>query len=529
LATLSLIYDLPEAFRPQDLESLSSAGCRLVKEPVHQYICRYLDTFDWRLHDAGEVLEFFQSSKSIHLIWRRLNSGQILLNQVVHKVPRFSADCQIPGVRQRLEPVIERRALQEKLSVVSEISGLRVVDDNEKTLVRLDVRRDHINLPQSIRQIPLPPKLYVYPYRGYEKELKHILTLLRERLHLVPCTLDPLVSGLQAMGVKAGGYSSHWRYPLLPEQPAPIAVRHILRQLLGIIEANRPGSCQNQDSEFLHDLRRAVIRTRYLTALLRDLLGRTAVNRFEQEFEWLEQVTRPCRDMDRFMELFNSFQARLPQPQQPYLAPFREFLREHKLQEQQQLCTALESPRYQRLLESWEPFLSKEPPAAELVGMGGRPIAALASDLIDNTYQEVLEQGNVITPSTGVDALISMYHNTKGLYFLVEFFRDLFPEKQIQAIFKPLEAMRMNLEDFRDLEVQRQALVVYRDAMLEEQRLTHSSLQAMEQLVRDLALQEQEIRKSFAPSFKKFSTAKAAAAFHALRAEGTTAVEVART
>ena len=68
---------------------------------------------------------------------------------------------------------------------------------------------------------------------------------------------------------------------------------------------NEKGIIDDIDSEFLHDFRVAVRRTRSLLGQIRYVLPKRRVTRFKRDFAWLGEVTGPARDMDVYLLSFN--------------------------------------------------------------------------------------------------------------------------------------------------------------------------------------------------------------------------------
>ena len=47
------------------------------------------------------------------------------------------------------------------------VSNLRVINDDRKTLVRMEMRQDRALLPQSTKHFTLPGTLHLFPLRGF--------------------------------------------------------------------------------------------------------------------------------------------------------------------------------------------------------------------------------------------------------------------------------------------------------------------------------------------------------------------------
>src|SRR5205814_6144881 len=96
-----------------------------------------------------------------------------------------------------------------------------------------------------------------------------------------------------------------------PHQPAAVAVATVLASLLDTLEANVPGTIADIDTEFLHDLRIAVRRTRSALKLAGDVLPAGLAARFRPGFKWLGDLTTPTRDLDVYLLGFGGMAAGL--------------------------------------------------------------------------------------------------------------------------------------------------------------------------------------------------------------------------
>ena len=103
---------------------------------------------------------------------------------------------------------------------------------------------------------------------------------------------------LRQLGAPDPGDASALSLDLPPTVRADVGARQIHLALLGILVANEPGVRANLDTEFLHDFRVAVRRTRSLLRQIRDVFPPDAVQHFSTEFAWVGRLTGPPRDID---------------------------------------------------------------------------------------------------------------------------------------------------------------------------------------------------------------------------------------
>ncbi len=128
---------------------------------------------------------------------------------------------------------------------------------------------------------------------------------------MTPTPLSPLGSVLAAAGRQPGDYSGKIDVKLTPEMPARRAMQAVLLQLLNTLEADVPGTVRDTDTEFLHDLRVAVRRSRSAVRLCGDVLAAGVPEAFRGEFKWLGDVTAPSRGLDVYLLGYGDMAGRL--------------------------------------------------------------------------------------------------------------------------------------------------------------------------------------------------------------------------
>ena len=141
-------------------------------------------------------------------------------------------------------------------------------------------------------------------------------------------------------------------------------------QLLATIEANLPGTLADVDTEFLHDLRVAVRRTRSVAAPARRRVPARAAGRASaREFRWLQQVTgpdpRPRRLPARVRRAARDAAGRAARRTSSRCASV---LAERRRTSSDAMARALRSARARALLADWAVFLD-----GLVAGTGGRP------------------------------------------------------------------------------------------------------------------------------------------------------------
>jgi len=219
----------------------------------------WLDTFDWRLYQAGFSLE--------HRIASGLNDylltdghGELLTVSASSVRWPALADALPPGpLRDRLAGLAWVRAILPVARATSTVRQLRVLNDDLKTIALLTFTQLEVPGPDAA---PPQARLSVTAIRGYQAQTGRIIRELTETAGLAPATCSALETALAAAGRRPGDYTGKIDVQLTAAMPARRAVTRVLLQLADTLQANVPGTVRDTDTEFLHDLRVAVRRTR---------------------------------------------------------------------------------------------------------------------------------------------------------------------------------------------------------------------------------------------------------------------------
>ena len=477
------------------------------------------DTFDWRLHAQRSVLEHQRilgrprprkgSAPAVPwLVWRSIDTGEVLGHLAIEDVPRFAADLPDGPTAARLRSLVDMRALLPLVTIRSEQVALRLLDDEGKTEARVVIDQAALPAPDH----PLPPLVEVVPVRGYPRAAVRLTALLAAQVVLRPVTTDVVEQGLAAAGFSPGDYSSKLKVKLDADAPALDGFVAVLGALLATMEANEFGTRADTDSEFLHDYRVAVRRTRSVLAMAAGVIPPERLDHLRAEFKWLGDITTPTRDFDVYLLTYPDFEASLPDPIRPDLRPLWAFLLEQQRRAQRDLVAELDSPRYETLLADYRSWLAS--PRADVaagdpavVPDAGRPAAAVAAARTWKAYRRLARDGRRITNESPAVALHDLRKDAKKLRYALECFGSLFPADEIAALVKDLKAVQDVLGEFQDCEVQKGSLRGFGEALVvDDGPGAAPTLMAMGYLVEQLDERERTARDQFAARFHRFDS-----------------------
>ncbi|KAA3605455.1 MAG: CHAD domain-containing protein [Planctomycetota bacterium] len=486
----------------------------------------YLDSFDWRLWRAGWILETVQAGNGWQ--WRlfprpgaspsssnggkkKENPYQEFRGRLNSSRKQYAAEHLPDGpIADRIRPLIGIRALLPRLELDIQGRELPLVDGRQKTVVRLRQQRRHLRNPlwaaaaeQAGAEVTLEDPLLLKSVRGFEKPLRQVAAYFTENGWQTQPT-STLLSDFEALELEPGQDPARYVLTIDPEAPAGQVTRDVFLTLLDNMESCLDGCLAGWDTEFLHDFRVAIRRTRSIQGQMRLLFQGPTYDRFRQSFRWLGGLTGPTRDLDVLHLKLAGYQAGLPVAVQQSLGDLDRYLERHEAQVRRKMVRSLRTQRAQRLLLDWRTWLlagteSQQTVAAEV------PVSQIAAARIWKIYRRVLKKGKALTPQSPAEGLHEVRLDCKKLRYLMEMYRGAFPGS-IRRCIRVLKGLQDNLGDFNDYEVHQ---VLFRAEALqavEKKAASEQILLAVGRLLEVLDQRQQGEREAFAGRFREFAT-----------------------
>ena len=504
---MSLQFDFPASLTAEKfIAKLGNKACtQLVSR---QYSLKtYYDSFDWRLYTNGITCEFNRSKAASTLVLRNLENDLIIASTEIKEVPAFSQQFQSEEIRSVLDPLLEMRALLPVCTLDYEVYYLNIINNDEKTVLRL-VFEEHDLFNNRVT---------LQPIKGYDKAAEHVIEILTTKLGLTPTNKPLLLTALKLQGRKPNDYSSKLNINLDPDMRADIAAKYIYSHLLKAIKDNEQGTIADTDSEFLHDFRVAVRRTRAGLSQLKGVLPDKISAYYAEFFSWLGQITGPTRDLDVYLLNFAHYKSSLPASIRDDLNPLHEFLLAKQQKAQKELAKKLRSAKYLSTIYEWEQYLKAQAPLKSVEPNAKLTIKQLADRRLWKNYKRVLQEGDAITEQSPSEALHELRKSCKKLRYLMEFFQSLYPENQIKHFIKNLKGLQEVLGNFQDYAVQENTLKLFGEEMLNN-NVHANTLLAMGVLIQNLDILRDNARKDFSAKFATFKHEENQSAFKSLLA-----------
>jgi CHAD domain-containing protein len=465
----------------------------------------WLDTFDWRLYRAGLVLEYQHEQRGGRLVLSQ--DGAVLAEQPVTdwrpRRPCLAENLPAGSVRDRIGKLVSPRALLPVVKTVGTVSVTRLLNADGKTVARLIV--DSTTATQADLTAGLPPRLTIAEVRGYPGQARKAARLVESVPGVFVADQGVFAAALSALGRHPADYSSSVKTEITAQMPASVAVAILLLRLLDTLELNVDGVIRDIDTEFLHDLRVSVRRTRSAIKLLGDVLPADLAGHYAAEFKWIGDLTTPTRDLDVYLLGFGPMIEHLVSASAADLEPFRAFLVKRRAREVRRLIAALRSPRFRATTEDWRKALLEVRDAGGPKKRRNITAAELAVSRTDRVFRRVAARGAKITADSPPESLHDLRKRCKELRYLLEFFAPLYDPAAYRKVVGDLKQLQDCLGEFQDSQVQREEIHALADAMLAERSAPAATLLAMGELAAWLAISQDEARADFSLRFAKFA------------------------
>ncbi|WYD79907.1 MAG: CHAD domain-containing protein [Candidatus Electrothrix gigas] len=521
LAQLS--RQLPDPATLEELANKLKQKYTVQDTPTQTTNRNFYDSFDWRLY-SKDILCFEQHNRLYltDLIGCELTPSLPLAGKKI----RFHQELPVSALQEKIKPLLEMRALLLQSSFSQTTWQLRILNKDEKTVVmitcseRYEAGQQDKQNEQNEQQDEQPIcSVRLQEVRGYEKWFQRVEQDLQEFGIPMPCTKEQeLRIALAGKGRTPKDYTSKFSVMLKPEMDGLTATKAIYRDLLTTMQANEQGILDDLDSEFLHDFRVAIRRTRSGLSMLKKVMEPDITARFAQDFRHLGKITGPVRDLDVYLLMEEDYKARLPEHLQKGLRYFFDDLAAQRTEEQAKLVKALRSSEYTTIINDWEEYLKKENNTEDTEGAeeatqptekppkAAKRIDKIANTIIQKRFQRVLRDGQAITPDSPDESLHRLRIQGKKLRYSLEFFSSLYPSKEMKYLIKQLKNLQNNLGLFNDLSVQQDMLNAYLDELKPNSTKSQQISAAIGGLLTNLYHEQQQVRCEFEETFRCFSS-----------------------
>jgi len=470
------------------------------KEPAVSESFAVYDTFDWRLFNKSLVL--YGSGNKLFL--RKLAKNEIMHSIEISPLPVFIWEFPDSELKNQLAPIIKMRALLQLIELDSRSTPYRILNQDEKTVVRLVY--EEIRPSRNKDEPALATHLWLKPVKGYPKYSRNLAKRFEEAGLTISKEEDIYFKALEEVDKKPGSYSAKVKIKIDPGMRSDEATKIILRFLLQVMRINEANIGKDLDTEFLHDFRVAIRRTRSALGQIKFVFPMETTDRFKKDFAFVGKLSNELRDLDVYLLNADTYKAMLPPVLRDDIDPLFDYLHKKRSRALQKVIRSLKTKRYAGILDDWEVFLNEPPQDFPNATKAELPIIDLARKRIYKKYRSIVKAGNLITENTEDEMLHVLRIHCKKLRYLMEFFSNLFPRKKINVLIDQLKKLQDNLGDFNDLCVQEEYLLNITKEMPANHRQIKKPLVAIGSLIGTLGRERQMVKDAFAETFTDFAS-----------------------
>jgi len=467
-----------------------------------------LDTFDGRLRATGLSAERSAGRAASSTLTLREPGAPPRKAKVAPAARHLAGELPAGPVRDRLATVLGVRALLPLVRVRSRTRSLAVLNRDAKTVVRLEVEQGQV-VGEGRKPAALAPRLRMQPVLGYDKAFERIARVLTRELGLANAPVPLFDEAVAVVGGRPAGASSKVGVKLAPGTSAHDAVGTVLSRLADIADDNLPGTLEDLDTEFLHDLRVSVRRARSVLRELRGVYPTAVRAHLRGELRWVQALTTPVRDLDVQLLEWDKLTGALPRARRADLAPLCRLLSRHRADAFRTLRRGLRGRRFAESLAEWR-ALAACPPAPD--AGADRPRAELAIEAvvghrIRSVYRRMVRDGLRIGDESPPEALHDLRKRGKELRYLLELFGSLFPGSVVKPMVSALKGLQDVLGRFQDRAVQTQRLRGLGDELAAEPG-GPAALMSLGLAVEALLADQGAAREDFAERFEVFASSQ---------------------
>jgi len=496
----NLKFKLPDGHNEKQFFGKLADRYAIIREPTVTERFTICDTFDWRIFNKSMV--FFASGNRLFL--RKLAEDKIRYSAESPSFPFFIWDFPDGELRRQLAPIIKMRALLKLVDVQSRSVPYRILNPDEKTVARMAYEEFHPRRRKN--KSALVTHLWLRPVKGYPKYLRTLARLFQEAGLKIIKEEDVFFKALEVVDKKPGDYSAKLNIQLDPNMCSDQATKIILCFLLQVMRINEANIEKDLDTEFLHDFRVAIRRTRSALGQIKYVFPVKTTDRFKKDFAFVGKLSNALRDLDVYLLNEDKYKAMLPPMLRNDIDPLFDHLRKKRSKALQNVIRGLKAKKYAKILKDWEAFLNKPQRDSETTSNAKRPVIDLSRNRIYKKYRNVVKVGSQILENTEDEMLHVLRIDCKKLRYLMEFFSSLFPRKKINVLIKQLKKLQDNLGDFNDLRVQEEYLLNIIKELPATQRQLKTTLVAIGSLVGALGRERRMVKETFADTFTDFAS-----------------------
>ncbi len=402
----------------------AAPGYTIEPGPTKQLHDTYFDTADWRLHHAGFTCRVRQKPAGAELTLKSMASAVDAVRsrrEVNDPLPpgETSPDAASGPSAALVATLAGRRPLLPIFELRTERQIFNLSDDaGALAEIALDITTIPVGEDTRVRL----SRVEVEVDAAAVGRARPFVDLMTAAMGLAPAITSKFESALVATG---------HRIPPFPPELGPATVTGdmtaaeaayaVLRRQFAAMLMHEAGTRLGEDPEHLHDMRVATRRMRAAMSAFRLYVPRAEP--YRRELGWLAAVLGAVRDLDVQLENLASWRASAV-ARSDALAPLDAILRSRRDLARARMLTALNSRRYDHLIERLTAWLRRGP--SRRFAPGREPILLIGPGVIEKRYRRLRGRGDAITPASPPADYHTLRIDGKRLRYALEFLAPIY-------------------------------------------------------------------------------------------------------
>lgn len=404
----------------------------------------------------------------------------------------FWWDINNEAIRALLKDIIDARALNEIFKMTINTSEFCIYNTDDKIVANLDI----FDFPTLYFTL-----VRVRRIKGYKKEANNIKKIM-ENAHATKLK-DILKFIFEKVGLVVDKYSTKIYTDIKKDEIAYNATKIILKHLLNLIEKNIKGIKFQIDTEFLHDFRVAVRRTRTALSLLKGVFKEESAVPFNKAFAEITNRTNRARDLDIQYLYLIKLKFDMPEELMPGLVLLIDHLNNLRIKEYSKLSKFLTTQKFNNTINKWKKFLEID--NIEHSGENGlKPVVKIAPCFIYKALKRVEKKYQIVVKDFNPINLHKMRISCKKLRYVLEFFSPLYDESIYEKAIEALKTLQDALGLYQDVEVQKKMFLEIIDGLSKIESITTDVFMTTGYLLRLLDERQQSSETNFIEYFDNF-------------------------
>lgn len=425
--------------------------------------CKYIfyDTFDWRLY-FNKVFFYLEGTKAC-LDGNSIDFTENAVEAATFKDKKFWWDLPQSDLREYLRKIVDVRALLKILSLDIIRCDFEVLNEERKIIAKISV----LNIVSRSISSYSTFIIKLVPVKGYKNESKPIVDILRK--YSSKLKIDYGYWGLifKKSGIKPVVYSTKPDRKSLglkasdefhKDQATYVAIKNLLLFILEVLRKNIPGIVKDIDTEFLHDFRVLIRRTRSSLTQLENVFTDEITATYRDLFAKISNSTNKARDLDVFIITLISLKEKIPQHLTDGLGQIFDYLYEEKSVQYKKLKNLLTRQHFKNVLINWEIFL-KDTDIKYAAEMGYKLVNETARYFIFKSLNKVSKKYNILLSGNTPVNMHQLRISCKKLRYVLELFNIFYNNNIYTKVLDHLKALQDASGLYQDLEVQKNMLI----------------------------------------------------------------------